>query len=284
MQRTFWGETQQKATRCQVYLENGLLVFKSPYDANLVVQIKGLPYTERKWDRTRKAWLIDPKHGAALQAIVATYLNEELDLPALSGKAAVTETRLLEVHYLGQAKDRGDGSRSAFAYLETGEWGAAFTEQVLRDWFEAGPAAPDQQSSLYAVLAITKAATLDEVKRGYRRMALQWHPDHCKDLDAPDQFRRITEAYNILIDPGKRARYDAGLALQASLGRQEQRISDQGYRSPLRCGYILTQGVKRPGQFWVEKILEWEDITNALGQILVVSWTYGDKQPTERWC
>jgi DnaJ-class molecular chaperone len=46
-------------------------------------------------------------------------------------------------------------------------------------------------------------------------MAMQWHPDRCREPDARRQFDAIKHAYDVLST--KRAKYDAGLALQASL-------------------------------------------------------------------
>ena len=78
-------------------------------------------------------------------------------------------------------------------------------------------------------------------------------------------------------------RYDAGLALEKTLGKQEARIDSNGYRSPLRCGYIMATGAQKLDRFLVEKILGWEDISNAQGQILVVSWPFGNDAPVKVW-
>jgi curved DNA-binding protein CbpA len=52
-------------------------------------------------------------------------------------------------------------------------------------------------------------ATESEIKKGYRVMALKYHPDKNQDADASDMFRRIKLAYDVLSDPVSRRKYDA---------------------------------------------------------------------------
>lgn len=60
----------------------------------------------------------------------------------------------------------------------------------------------------YEVLGVGKDAPEREIKRAYRRLAKKYHPDVNKSPDAEDKFRELSEAYEILIDPDKRANYD----------------------------------------------------------------------------
>ena len=55
------------------------------------------------------------------------------------------------------------------------------------------------------------------------------------------------------------------------------------YRSPLRCGYIMAEGVESLGRFVVSSIMGWEDVTNERGQVLVVSWPVGADKPEKAW-
>jgi curved DNA-binding protein len=63
----------------------------------------------------------------------------------------------------------------------------------------------------YEALGVARDAKPEEIKRAYRKLALQWHPDRHKEgkrAEAEQKFKRISEAYEVLSDPEKRARYD----------------------------------------------------------------------------
>ncbi len=60
----------------------------------------------------------------------------------------------------------------------------------------------------YAVLGIASDASAEEVKRAYRRKALQFHPDRNAAAEAADRFRDVQEAYETLADASRRQAYD----------------------------------------------------------------------------
>jgi len=60
----------------------------------------------------------------------------------------------------------------------------------------------------YAILGVDRIATQEEIQRAYRKLARKFHPDINKESSAEEQFKRINEAYEVLGDPEKRARYD----------------------------------------------------------------------------
>ncbi|CAF3725527.1 unnamed protein product [Rotaria magnacalcarata] len=60
----------------------------------------------------------------------------------------------------------------------------------------------------YEILGVKQDATDKEIKRRFRELALQYHPDKNKDPNAEDKFRSIAEAYDILSDTTKRQQYD----------------------------------------------------------------------------
>ena len=63
----------------------------------------------------------------------------------------------------------------------------------------------------YAILGVSKDATQEEIKRAYRRLALEYHPDkHPGNKEIEERFKEINEAYAVLSDPEKRAAYDRG--------------------------------------------------------------------------
>jgi len=60
----------------------------------------------------------------------------------------------------------------------------------------------------YEVLGVSKDASTEEIKKAYRKLARQYHPDVNKASDAEQKFKEIKEAYDTLSDPNKRSRYD----------------------------------------------------------------------------
>lgn len=60
----------------------------------------------------------------------------------------------------------------------------------------------------YEVLGVSKDADDATIKRAFKKLAIKYHPDRCKDADAGDKFREINEAYQVLSDPQKRQAYD----------------------------------------------------------------------------
>lgn len=68
----------------------------------------------------------------------------------------------------------------------------------------------------YATLGIPRTASREEAARAHRRLAKRYHPDVSHDAAAADRMRRVNEAWRILSDPGRRARYDADRAVAAA--------------------------------------------------------------------
>ncbi|MEK7450669.1 MAG: DnaJ C-terminal domain-containing protein [Patescibacteria group bacterium] len=60
----------------------------------------------------------------------------------------------------------------------------------------------------YEVLGVAKIATETEIKKAYRKLALQYHPDKNKTKEAEGKFKEVTKAYEVLSDPQKKQTYD----------------------------------------------------------------------------
>src|SRR5579883_1777486 len=75
----------------------------------------------------------------------------------------------------------------------------------------------------YEILGVEKNASEDDVKRSYRKLAIQYHPDRNPgNAEAEEKFKEATEAYEVLSDTDKRARYDR-------FGHQGMRNNDYGH-------------------------------------------------------
>lgn len=273
-----------------VSIPGNALEFYSPYSPSLVAALKSeVPADGRRWDGAKKAWIIADKYGHHLADAVEQTTGERPVIPAAVTPGPTRTTKLVDLRYLGAAKDRGSTEPIAFGFAD-GNWTLAFPLSVLKRWFaDDSPADVQAAVTLYGVLGIARDTSAEDIKRAYRRAARTYHPDINHEPDAADQFRRIQQAYEMLSDPNKKARYDAGLVLEASLTHEGYKQnsffqSSNVWRPPVRCGYLLVEGIMSLGRLNVERIIQWQDITNAQGHVLVTSWRMGDDTFTESWC
>src|SRR5688500_19968535 len=69
--------------------------------------------------------------------------------------------------------------------------------------------ATTEKRDYYEVLGIQRTAGIDDIKKAYRKLALKYHPDkNPGDAEAEEKFKEAAEAYGVLSDDEKRARYD----------------------------------------------------------------------------
>lgn len=83
-----------------------------------------------------------------------------------------------------------------------------------------------KQKDYYKILGVTRKATVKEIKKAYREMALKWHPDKHNGEEekekAEKQFQLVAEAYEVLEDAEKRQKYDRGEDVFPNQGGQQQ--------------------------------------------------------------
>lgn len=90
----------------------------------------------------------------------------------------------------------------------------------------------------YETLGVSRDASQEDLKRAFRKLARQWHPDHAKAADrdqAESKFKEINEAYEVLGDADKRKRYD-------QLGANWQNYANAGTGGGFRAGGASGQG------------------------------------------
>ena len=83
----------------------------------------------------------------------------------------------------------------------------------------------------YEILGVSKDATPEEMKKAYRKLAIQYHPDRNPDSkEAEEKFKEAAEAYDVLSNPDKKARYDqfghAGVDGQGGFGGGGMNMDD----------------------------------------------------------
>ncbi len=110
----------------------------------------------------------------------------------------------------------------------------------------------------YKVLGVEKTADQKEIKKVYRRLARQFHPDvNPGDKAAESRFKEINEAYEVLSDPEKRRKYD-------ELGQNYQRWQQTGGQpSGFDWGQYAAQG--RPAGQWSGTRVDYNDINDLFG-------------------
>src|SRR5512135_913436 len=79
----------------------------------------------------------------------------------------------------------------------------------------------------YEILGVNRTSSVDEIKKAYRKLAMQYHPDRNPgNAEAEEKFKEAAEAYEVLSDTDKRARFDR-------FGHQGMRQQDYGnYQNP----------------------------------------------------
>ncbi|CAG9167262.1 Chaperone protein DnaJ [Cupriavidus laharis] len=98
-------------------------------------------------------------------------------------------------------------------------------------------------TTLYATLGVESDATLDEIKRAYRRAAMKWHPDRNpgREAEAHAAFQEIRDAYAILSDTGQRRIYDEVFEQEMRRWQAEHAAQEEQERAAQREAQRVAQ-------------------------------------------
>ena len=102
------------------------------------------------------------------------------------------------------------------------------------------------KKDFYETLGVSKNASAEEIKAGYRKQALQWHPDkHSGDKkESEEKFKKINEAYQVLSDPQKKSAYDqyGHAAFEQGMGQGPFGGNQGGQQGPFSYTYYTSGG------------------------------------------
>lgn len=109
-------------------------------------------------------------------------------------------------------------------------------------------------SDYYEILNISRDATAEQIKKAYRELALKYHPDRNPgNPTAEEKFKQINEAYSVLSDPTKKARYDSGGYTDEQTAGQQAQENPYGQYTWTYYGPFGSSGNWNNRQNWSEE-------------------------------
>ena len=276
-----------RRTFAEIYqTADGDFALKSSYDKGLVAALHAqIPGADHRWNPDSKVWLFTEPYIDTVAEIVEMCLGiqAEVQTSFAPEKGATVETKLVQVEYLGAAKDRNGDEPVAYGYVD-GDWSVGIPLSILKKWFEVDSSVYGNDGTFYAALGISRKANSKEIKAAYRRVARQTHPDVNHEPDAKERFQQVNKAYQTLGNNKSRKWYDAGLVLIESTAKSPGQYNQtDDWKSPLRCGWLLVEGITKLGRLSVSKIVQWEDVISSEGKVMVSSWPAGAKRHEMVW-
>lgn len=122
----------------------------------------------------------------------------------------------------------------------------------------------------YKILGLEKSATEDEIKQAYRSLAKTLHPDVNKDADAESKFKQVSEAYEVLSNPDKRADYDSGG--RSSRGRNPFNIDPNDLFNQYRDFHSRMNREPTGIDNRANLILDLEELVHGVDKECVIEW------------
>ena len=182
---------------CKIIPQSSGYEIVTPYSQSFVTELKAtIPASERAYNKDRKTWSVAAKHGQTVGAMIEKHFDQVVTVPPI--RTVDTVSKILQVLYVGQCKDREGGESSAFGWCQLPDqmlpgWNVVFPEKVLRSWFDPDFGNPERPSeaTYYQTLGLGRTADTNEIKTAYRRLVRQWHPDVFKEPDAAEVFMKI---------------------------------------------------------------------------------------------
>lgn len=159
---------------------------------------------------------------------------------------------------------------SALTFPQFINWNFLAYQSVLESFF--GVQNTQNETDCYKILGVNENDSQEHIKKMWKRLILQWHPDHCKEANARDVFDKIQNAYETLKNPEKKERYNklnkmADIFMSAKKGKEFG-----GFYPKFRSGIASVQCISHLGnKTKITKILNWEDIVED-NKTLVVSF------------
>lgn len=275
------------------YSSTGITV-KFAYSTTLLADLKAaIPNYDMSWNPASKEWTVHPRQLDNLMNVARKHdCHTTGDINYVKNYTPVIIKDSVEVHYIGNIYKRSNNELTAFGWWSNG-WNAIFINDSLQSFFKVDVSSYTRQrrpneiddTNYYTVLVVNKDASQDEIKKKYKFVVKQWHPDICKEPDARERFELIQKAYSILSDDTLRAKYNFGLELahKVNMDKKKPTVSppsenkyDAVFKPQIRCGKIIADVEYMIGRAYIHKIHDIEEIVNEQGQVMVSYWNNTD--------
>lgn len=262
-----------------------IVPYKKAFQLEVFDRMSGyIPQSDRSFNKPDNTWLVEYKWGKRLAQSIEKHFGVVVDAPMppqTLNNSKIYRTRY-KIEYIGQPKWKGDNNYSSCFVNDS--WNFIIPEQVIVDFLLTKgmnvKRKSDENKTLYDILSgpqlvVNMSSSQEDIKRAFRFMARQWHPDVCKEPDATERFKEINGAYQKLSDPKEKSKYDAANRIAQTITDRQFKPKvthmQQGVQLPSRCGWLTVDAERSARGITVTRIYGWEEIIEN-GKALVTSW------------